>query len=83
MIVDFTSLHAVMAAVDVSLAFGCGCHVLCKNSMPNDCMFALQDSCRDQLYRHAHAALLSCTCLCYISLCCADALTVKHGGDIP
>ncbi len=81
MMIDFTSLHAVMAAVDVLLAFGCGCHVLCKNSMPNDC--ALQNSCRDQLYRQAHAVLLSCTCLCSISLCYADALRVKQGGDIP
>ncbi len=83
MMIDFTSLHVVMAAVDVLLAFGCSCHVLCKNSMPNDCMYALQNSYRDQLYRQAHAVLLSCTCLCSISLCCADALRVKQGGDIP
>jgi len=80
---DITTLHAVTAAVDALLTIGCGCHVLCKGSMPIDCMFALQNPCGDQPYRHAHAVLLGCTCLCFISLCCCDVFRVVQGGDIP
>lgn len=68
MIMDFTSVHAVIAAKTALLAFRCGCHVLCKSNMPNDCVFAWQNACRDQLYRHAPANVLGCTCSCSISL---------------